>query len=52
MFSDFKKAFKNVPNYSENIPQAIIDAISADLPEDLFYVHDHDGFVKWHLMKD
>lgn len=46
MFSDFKKAFKNVPNYSENIPQVIIDAISADLPEDLFYVHDHDGFCQ------
>lgn len=46
MFSNFKDAFKENPHYSENPPQVVIDAISSDLPDNLFYVHDHDGFCR------
>ena len=46
MFSNFKNAFKETPHYSENPPQVVIDAISSDLPDNLFYVHDHDGFCR------
>lgn len=46
MFSNFKDAFKDKPHYSDNPPQVILDAISSDLPNDLFYIHDHDGFCR------
>lgn len=46
MFSNFKDAFKDNPQYSEKPPQVVIDAISSDLPDNLFYVYDHDGFCR------
>ena len=46
MFSNFKNAFKENTQYTEKPPQVVIDAISSDLPDDLFYVYDHDGFCR------
>ena len=46
MFSNFNDAFKNKPHYSDNPPQAVINAISSELPANFKYVHDHDGFCR------
>lgn len=46
MFSNFKKAFKEKPQFSDNPPQAVINAISSELPGKFRYIHDHDGFCR------
>ena len=46
MFSNFKDTFIKKPQYTSEPPQAVIDSISRDLPEGLYYVHDHDGYCR------
>lgn len=43
MFSNFKDAFVRKPQYTVEPPQAVIDAISKDLPDGFTYKYDHDG---------
>lgn len=44
MFSNFKTAFKEQPLYQIKIPQAVLAAISKDLPEGFKYVELESGY--------
>lgn len=46
MFSNFKKAFINKPNFSDAIPLVIMDSMNTELPEGFYYEPDHDGFCR------
>lgn len=46
MHYDFKLAFKEKPTYKTKIPQAVLDAISVDLPEGFKYVNAEDGVCR------
>lgn len=43
MFSNFKVAFKDRPSYKTKTPQAVLDAISEELPPGFKYVDMSDG---------
>lgn len=44
MFSNFKAAFKDEPLYQMKIPEAVLEAISENLPEGFKYVRLENGF--------
>lgn len=46
MYSDFKRAFKDEPSYKTKIPQAVLDAISVDLPDGFKYVNAENGVCR------
>ena len=46
MFSNFKEAFSDEPKYTTNIPEAVLETLSKDLPAGLNYVEDKDGFCR------
>lgn len=46
MFSNFKQAFKKDESTTSNIPQAVLDALSEDLPRGLKYVPLDDHHIK------
>lgn len=46
MFSNFRDTFIKKPQYTSEPPQAVIDSISRELPEGLYYVPDHDGYCR------
>lgn len=46
MFSDFKAAFKDKPSYEINVPDGILKAISAPLPDGFKYVNVENGFCR------
>lgn len=46
MYSNFKDAFIKKPQFTVKTPDAVLAAISKDLPEGFRYVDDHDGFCR------
>ncbi|WAJ22086.1 abortive infection system toxin AbiGii family protein [Lacrimispora xylanolytica] len=46
MFSNFKEAFIKKPQYTVRPPQAVLDAISDELPEGFSYIYVDDGFCR------
>lgn len=46
MYSDFKRAFKDEPTYKTEIPQLVLDVLSADLPKGFKYVDAENGVCR------
>lgn len=46
MFSNFKDTFIKKPQYTIEPPQAVLDAISKDVPKGFCYIHDHEGMCR------
>lgn len=46
MFSNFKDAFIRKPQFTSQLPQAVLETVSKSLPDGFRYVEDHDGFCR------